>query len=158
HSRMSRDYQGQRLAPIGCVRSASGGGAATGCAGGALVKFRSLSLKRTGRSSTISTVLPRASTASGPRVASTPISPAAPPAAAPLPAPAPILPAALPAIPPTDAPTPAASPTLRASPALLPSPLSLPSDLSSSPVFCPSTPPRRARKSRVTPFGSVRES
>ena len=103
-------------------------------------------------------VVPLARIASGPRVSSTPTNPAAAPAAAPMPAPIPGCPAAAPANPPMPAPAPAASPMVFTSPALLPSLLTLPSALSSVSGAVPSRLPMRARKSRVTPLGSVKES
>ena len=122
------------------------------------LKSSSDSSKLSCRSNTISRVLPRASTASGPRLASTPTKPAAAPAAAPIPTPSPVCPATLPAMAPTLVPAPAASPTVRASPPLLESPRMVPSSRSSFSVAWPSKPPMRARKSLVTPLGRVIES
>src|ERR1043166_2628365 len=68
-------------------------------------KSSSLSSNFTGRSRIISTVVPLASTASGPRENNTAANPAAAPAAAPIPAPIPVCPLASPISPPALAPT-----------------------------------------------------
>src|SRR5208283_6146141 len=88
--------------------------------GGAWLKSRSAVWYSSGRSSTISTFVPRVNMASGPRDTSTPIRPAAAPAASPTPAPLPTCPAAAPAAAPMPAPARVASITVFASPCLFP--------------------------------------
>src|ERR1700690_466746 len=108
-----------------------------------------------GRSKTISTLVPCASTVSGPCASS---SPATAPAAPPTPSPAPACPAAAPASPPTDAPAAVVFATVPAVPPESPSPLIEPSCGSTCPCVEASTWSTRALKSRVTPLGRVSES